>query len=108
MPNKSLSHKDVLAPSSQYSLPSKYIRQVMPPLEGKTGKPAVLLFGQGASIPTEMYAPLGLALQEAAPFPLWFASPQCLSNGACLFFSHALSLIHIATLALTYRAATRI
>ena len=56
-------------------------KQVMPPLEGKYGTPAVLLFGQGASIPTEMYEPLGLALQEAAPFPLWFASPQCLSNG---------------------------
>lgn len=54
----------------------------MPPLEGKNGTAAVFLFGQGASIPTEMYEPLGLALQQAAPFPLWFASPQCLDNGA--------------------------
>ena len=65
----------------------------MPPLEGKNGTAAVFLFGQGASIPTELYEPLGLALQQAAPYPLWFASPQCLDNGACFFVSFILKFV---------------
>jgi hypothetical protein len=57
---------------------------VLPPLPGKTGSPVALLFGQGAGIATDLYGPLGLALQEAAPFPLWFSSPQCPENIAAI------------------------
>ena len=49
---------------------------VMAPLLGKMGPTAVMLFGQGAGINTTLYQPLGLALQEAVTFPLWFGSPQ--------------------------------
>ena len=55
---------------------------VLPPLEGKSGSEAALFFAQGAGISTSLYQELGAAIQAAAPFPLWFASPQCLSD-AC-------------------------
>lgn len=50
---------------------------IVPPPSGKSGDPAVLIFGQGASIKTEAYKPLAQAIQNAVSFPLWFASPQC-------------------------------
>ena len=55
---------------------------VLQPLEGKSGPEAALFFAQGAGISTSLYQELGAAIQAAAPFPLWFASPQCLSD-AC-------------------------
>ena len=58
---------------------------ILPPVtEGKTGAPAVLLFGQGAGIVTSLYQSLGEAIQAAAPFPLWFGSPQCQSNSCAV------------------------
>lgn len=53
-------------------------------MSGKSGPTAALLFGQGAGIPTGLYAALGLAIQEASPFPLWFASPQCPQDVAAI------------------------
>lgn len=68
----------------QLALVSAWDDLVMPPLDGKTGPTVVLLYGQGASIPTEEYEALGLAIQEAASYPLWFGVPQCPDNIASI------------------------
>lgn len=50
---------------------------ILPPPAGKIGPVALLLFAQGAQIPTSQYSPLLQQLQEAVPFPLWVGIPQC-------------------------------
>jgi hypothetical protein len=57
---------------------------IMPPLDGKSGPTVVILYGQGADIPTEEYEGLGAAIQTAAPYPVWFATPQCPNNVASI------------------------
>lgn len=66
---------------------------IMPPIDGKSGQTVVVLFGQGADIPTELYEPLGAAIQAASSYPLWFASPQCPYNACAVGLDSAMARI---------------
>lgn len=57
---------------------------IMSPMDGKDGSTVVIIFGQGASIPTEEYEALGSAIQNEASYPIWFAVPQCPDNVASI------------------------
>mmetsp|Transcript_3814 Transcript_3814/g.5919 ORF Transcript_3814/g.5919 Transcript_3814/m.5919 type:complete len:579 (+) Transcript_3814:59-1795(+) len=57
---------------------------ILPPVEGKTGDASLMIFIQGASIPTKGYQPIGAKIQEAFDSPLWFAAPQCPEDTAAI------------------------
>lgn len=58
---------------------------IIPPLSvNKTGSHTVLIYIQGASIPTSSYVEIGLQIQAQVPFPLWVALPQMIDNVAAI------------------------
>eukprot|EP00051_Salpingoeca_urceolata_P027436 m.481480 g.481480 ORF g.481480 m.481480 type:complete len:651 (+) comp22179_c0_seq1:58-2010(+) len=50
---------------------------VLAPPANQTGSDVVFIFAQGAQIKTEAYLPFAHQLQQALPYRLWVAIPQC-------------------------------
>ncbi len=57
---------------------------ILPPLSGRTGNPAALIYIQGADIPTSSYVEITNQIQRLAPFPLYVAIPQMMENVAAI------------------------
>ena len=66
-----------------YSAASRADVVLTPPPE-KAGNAVALFFAQGASIKPSQYVTLAKAIQDAVPFPLYVAIPECPADAAAI------------------------